>query len=500
MNNVLLVHVPSQRIKDDSPPFPLGLLYVGRILESLGKRVKVIDLYLYDFPADDKWGYLTLKNFIDDFRPDIIGYGGIATSYVWTKGLSVNVKKDYSDIIQIAGSALSSVYDLLLNKAKIDVVFHGEVENSLPAFIERLDNGKSWADVPGISYLSGNEIKKTPPAMQIMNLDDIPFPAYHLIDMKKYFRSMKYKLGIYKKDLVDQGLYESIAKRLENVEFILPMATSRGCTHRCLFCYRHVKGYRKYSVGYLIRHIKYVKERFGIDGFSFCDELFNGNTKWIYEFCDEIDKNKLKIFYGTSARADNVSEDMLRRMSETGCYHLLYGQESGSDTILKEYSKGITRKQNLDATLLTRKAGIYSTVQLVIGSPGETRQTIQETIDFLKEVGVQYYSLNYLIPFPETPIWQYVLENNLISDVEAYLEQVVVMPGSPVVNLTKVPDKEWKNWADLIKYKTSLHHLKSRGSYKGLLQAVAKYQLKRILPEKIKRFISRSIEGVRGKM
>jgi len=482
MNSVLLIHVPSRReMSEGDIPFPLGLMYVGDILERLGKNVKIHDLYLYDFPYEDRWGYSMLKKIIENFSPDIIGYGGIAMSYGWAKILSLQVKKDYPDITQIAGGALSSVYDLLLTKSAIDVVFHGEVETNMPVFVDRFDSKKQWTDIPGISYFN-NEIKRNPPVSQIENLDDIPYPAYHLVDIEKYYLRKQLLLDTYREDMTDQGIYESISKKLNDVDVLLPIVTARGCTHRCSFCYRHMRGYRKHSVDYIIKHIKYVQEKFGINGFAFRDELFNGNMKWVFELCDEIDNNDLKIAYRASARVDNISEKMLARMYETGCFNLLYGQESGSEKILKEYKKGITRKQNLDATLLTRKVGIYSTVQLVIGSPGETRCTIQESIDFLKEVGVRYYSLNYLIPLPESPIWHYALENRLVNDVEDHLEQVAVKGGGCLVNLTQVPDKEWSNWSNLISYKVNVHRAKSDGNYVECIRLLIKYYCKRMLP------------------
>ena len=485
MNDILLIHVPSMhKMSEGNIPFPLGLMYVGGILERLGKNVKIHDLYLYDFPYEDRWGYLMLKKIIEDFSPDVIGYGGIAMSYGWAKNLSIQVKKDYPGIIQIAGGALSSVYDLLLTKAAIDVVFHGEAETNLPVFVDRFDSKKQWTDIPGISYFN-NEIKRNQSVSQIENMDDIPYPAYHLVEIEKYYLKRQELLDAYRGDMSDQGIYESISKKLNGVNVLLPIVTARGCTHRCSFCYRHMKGYRKHSVDYVIRHIKYVQEEFGINGFAFRDELFNGDMKWVFELCDEIDKNDLKIAYRTSARVDNISEKMLTRMYETGCFSLLYGQESGSDKILKEYKKGVTRKQNVEATLLTRKVGIYSTVQLVIGSPGETQQTIQESIDFIKEVGVRYYSLNYLIPLPESPVWHYVLEKKLINDVEDYLEQVALRGGRHNVNLTQVSDKEWSNWSNLIDYKVKVHYAKSDGSYMECFKLFVIYYCRRTFPERI---------------
>ena len=490
INNVLLVYVPSREGVGEGD-LPLGLLYVGDVLERLGINVKIFDFYLYDLPEKDKNGYFRLKRVIHNFKPDIVGFGGIATSYTRTKELSVRIKREYPEIIQIAGGALSSVSELLLKKAAIDVVFHGEVELSLPLFVERLNAGDTfYYKIPGISYLGDEKIESNQPAPQIQNLDGLPFPPYHLIDPKKYLISKQEILNSYKDDLIFQGLYGSIVDKLKDVECFFPITTSRGCMYRCSFCYRQMNGYRRNSVSYTIRHIKFIMEKFGINGFRFSDELFTGDTKWIMELCDAIEENNLKISYRTGGgRADRVSEEMLRRLYETGCFNLNYGQESGSDRILKEYRKGVSREQNIKTTLLTRKCGIYSTVQLVIGSPGETKETIMETLDFLKKVKVRNYSLNYLIPLPGAPIWDYVKVNNLIKDVEAYLAKVAKWGGAPIVNLTKASNRKWRNWHHLIKYKIDLHYAKDTGSVLNKVRIIIEYHLKRIFPEGVKRIL-----------
>lgn len=491
ISNVLLVYVPSREGAGEGN-LPLGLLYVGSVLERLGINVKIFDMYLYDLPRKDRYGYSRLKKVIDSFNPDIVGFSGIATSFTRTKELSNRIKKEYPRIMQISGGALSSVYGLLLTKTAVDVVFHGEVETNLPVFIERLKDGTSFWEIPGISFLEGKEIKRNQPTKQIQNLDEIPFPSYQLIELEKYFTYKEELFNTYKDDMKFQGLYENIVDKLKDVEFFFPIVTSRGCMHQCSFCYRQMYGYRKHSPEYIIRHIRLLKENFGINGFFFMDELFNGDMNWVMELCDAIEKNNLSIAYRTSGgRVDKVSEEMLQRMYNTGCFNINYGQESGSNKILKEYRKGTSREENIKTTLLTRKCGIYSTVQLVIGSPGETKETIMETIDFLKEVGVHSYSLNYLIPLPESPIWSYVKANNLIKDVESYLAKVAKWEGVPIINLTKAPNREWKNWVNLIRYKMDLYLAKRTGHFLSCLKAIIKYQLKKILTERQKRFLKR---------
>ena len=204
---------------------------------------------------------------------------------------------------------------------------------------------------------------------------------------------------------------------------------------------------------------------YGISGFHFGDELFNRDPAWVLKFCDTIEKEKLNIFYIVGgARINMTDEKMLRRLKETGCIAIEYGQESGSDTVLKDYRKGVSRDQNIKITKLTQKIGLLSAVQIVIGSPNETSKTIDETIEFLKDVNAYQFSVNYLIPLPETPSWKYVIDHNLIKDQEKYLDDAAKYGGKCLlVNLTKEPDRVVRRWIERISYEMTKHYYKTTG-------------------------------------
>ena len=488
IDKALLIWVPSRRGRGAGKSFPVGLLYVGRTLEALGVEASIYDVYQHAFGREDGDEFCR-DRIIDQIardKPQIVGFSGIATSYGWTKALSLAIKEAHPDVLQLVGGALCSTDNLLLTKTAVDVVFHGESEVTLPAFVDRIRNDAKWDDLAGISHRCDGEVVKNPPAEQIADLDEIPYPAYHMVDLDEYFPknelfSEKF-LAHYRGDLEHQGIYESIARKIAGVGNLFPLVTARGCTHKCSFCYRHMSRYRRHSIDYVIGHLKYVIEKFGVRGVGFYDELFNGDMQWVFDFCAAMRENDIQIAYKTSARADKVSKGLLTEMSQTGCFNLEFGHESGSDRILKEYRKGITRQQNIDTTLLARECGIYSAVQLVIGSPGETRETIDQTVDFLRQVNARNCSINYILPFPGAPIWKYVEENNLIADHEDYLDRVAVRGGGPIVNLTQVRDNQWRSWADYILYKLQKRCTLAEKDFLGFIKICGKYYLKKILP------------------
>ncbi|MFH0861117.1 MAG: radical SAM protein [Candidatus Altiarchaeota archaeon] len=496
--NILLINVPSRRgIAGFGVPW--GLLYVGSIIERCGHQARIIDPYLDDIELrefDNGHFFDKIDKIIEDYKPSIIGYGGIATSYGRTKQLSLHIKSKYPKIVQIAGGALASVYELLLTKTKVDVVFHGEADVSLPIFLRRFEKKETIYDILGLSYPLDGRAVRNDPAEQIKDLDEIPFPAYQLIDVSRYLSPVKNRLEMYEDLLLSDSIISNARARVGSRTHYIEIPTSSGCTNRCLFCYRHVRGVRRHSVDYVTNHIKYIKEKYGVSGFYFYDELFNSDYGWVMELCDAIEKNNLDIFYVVpGARADKVDERMLIRLKETGCIEVDYGQESGSDTILREYRKGISSQQNRRITKLTLDLGMACCVQLVIGSPKETTETIYETIQFLKDVDAYKFSLNYLVPLPETPIWRYVEENKLVQDVEEYLDFVAEHGGAPLINLTKEPDKVWRHWGQIMREELKLYYHKKTKPKTYYIYALYVY-LGNTIPDWIKTSIPKAIRRV----
>jgi radical SAM superfamily enzyme YgiQ (UPF0313 family) len=225
-------------------------------------------------------------------------------------------------------------------------------------------------------------------------------------------------------------------------------------------------------------------KEYGMAAFNIGDELFNRDKRWVMDFCDAVEN--LGITYTIAgARVRPMDDEMLHRLKETGCQSIAYGQESGSDAILHEYRKGATAAENREITIRTKAHEIACPIQLVIGAPGETRATIDETIRFIRDVGGSpEISVNYLIPFPETPVWTEGFVRK-IGDVERYLDDVARYGGAPLVNLTDVPDRVWKSWAYLLKTEGKI----ATKGYGGVTTAWCRVceRLYQLLPEGIVR-------------
>lgn len=494
--NVLLINTPSRR-GGGAFALPVGLLYVGSVIERCGHTAKILDPYLGDEKLEHFDTFLPKLNAtIESFKPDIIGYSGIATSYGRVKTLSEFIDHHYPHIPQIAGGPLASTYELLLRHTGIDVTFHGEAETSLPIFLSRIDAGQSFANITGTAIMTAQGIIRTE-TQQIANLDSIPLPSYHLVDVKRYLQSFVQQLDA-NKQMLSSTTYADLIKTIGTKTHYIPIFASRGCTHACFFCHRTYKGVRRHSVNYVIAHIKYLMSTYGVSGFFFNDELFNSDYDWVMSFCDAVEKNNLDICYIIfGARVDNIDRHILQRLKETGCIEISYGQESGSNTILKELRKGTTRQRNTEVTLLTQGIGLVTGVQLVIGSPSETTSTIRETIQFLKDTKSYLFGLNYLIALPETPAWEYVQRNNLIPDAECYLNTVANIGSAPLINLTQEPTAVWINWGFLVHRELTLYYYKmtkSRCAYlflylrlslAGLIRKALPQRIRTLLPKRL---------------
>ncbi len=457
--NILFINIPSRR-GQAGKVLPMGLLYAGSAAKRAGHNVIIEDPYITDPSLRSFCDISYWKGLIDRTSPGVIGFGGIATSYGRAKWLSNHIKKEFPGIVIVAGGALSSVSDLLIKNTGVDVVFHGEAEITFTEFLSRISKGEQYSDISGISFKKEGSVIKNPAALQIKDIDEVPLPDYGLIELSEYIHDTSGWMDHYALLMRTNENVSYIKEKIRGKGGYIPIVSSRGCTHACFFCYRHFKGIRRHSVEYVIAHIKYLMG-LGLQGFQFCDELFNSDPGWVREFCMAVKKEGLDIYYMiVGARVDRMDEELLGLLKGTGCVEINYGQESGSDTVLKEYRKGVTSSDNKRVTLMTKNAGINCPVQLVIGAPSETGGTIDETIGFLKECAAFDYSANYIIPLPETPSWDVVTDRGLVRDIEKYLDRVAVMAGRPIINLTRESGYKWFMWKYKMKIELKLHYFK----------------------------------------
>ncbi len=245
-----------------------------------------------------------------------------------------------------------------------------------------------FSAIKGLGWRSAGEIKITPDRPFIPNLDDLPLPMHQLLPLNKY------RLPLIK------GPYS----------FVVP---SRGCTAGCKFCIKHVS----YNYSVRLRSAENVMaelwslKKLGINDVMMYADLFTVNRQQVMDICHAMIEEKIDMKWMCNSRTDYVDEEMLQTMAKAGCHMISWGIESGSAEILKRVRKGTNPDKAKQALAWARKAGIKNFGYFIIGLPGETEETIQETIAFSKKLPLNVAIFHIAAPYPGTPFFFEVVEN-----------------------------------------------------------------------------------------
>jgi radical SAM superfamily enzyme YgiQ (UPF0313 family) len=237
----------------------------------------------------------------------------------------------------------------------------------------------------------------------------------------------------------DQSKNSSGFKEDVNVRRSMNIISSRGCPYACNYCY-HLFGrsdFRFRSARNVVAEIEDLVDRFQVDFIAFVDDNMMASEKRLIEFCDLVIQKQLPITWGCHGRVTSAKPKILNRMAQAGCVWIGFGIESGSQKMLDSMNKRATVLQASQAIKDTRQAGIFANTTFIFGYPGETLETIQETIDFKKELDIQCGSF-FANPYPGTPLYQGASDS--IRNEEAFIASL----GNATefsVNLTQFDDE-----------------------------------------------------------
>jgi len=350
------------------PIIPMGLLYLAAILEHNDYEVDVLDL-LVSRNTNDK-----IKRKLESYQPDVVGVTAVTMNYPAASRILKYCKSVNPDITTVIGGphVTFAAKETLDEAPWIDIVAMGEGEMTLLDIV----GGKKRDDIPGIAFRSDG-VKVTPPRPLIEDLDGLPLPARHLFQSSRY---------------------HALASHLS-------LITGRGCPFNCVFCVGSKMGGRRAR----FRNPKLVVDELeqGLDlGFTevnFEDDLFTLNHKHLHAICDEIISRKLDLKWSVFARVDTVNPEVLAKLKQAGCDWLCYGIESGNQRILDIVKKKITLDRIRESVKMAKDAGVNVLASFILGLPGETKETLVESMDFARELDT-YYGFHVLAPFPGTEV------------------------------------------------------------------------------------------------
>jgi radical SAM superfamily enzyme YgiQ (UPF0313 family) len=391
-----------KEIKEFYPP--LGLAYIAAYLKREGVESDIIDANASRINNSD------LSNMVSGHY-DLVGISALTISMPVVIELVSMIKKISPAIRIIVGGMHPTVaYAGILERIKeIDAVVIGEGEVTCLEIIKAFnENDKLFEDPESLKKIDGiafydrerKKVVKTRDRTLISDLDSIPFPLFEKLPMKEYYPCATRSRGT----------------RKGRTAF---MITARGCPFKCTFCASQTmwSKFRFRSAGNIIREVEYLREKYGIEQIDFYDDTLTAIPDRMEQMCDYMIDSGMKVKWNAFARVTDLKDiNLMKKMRLAGCYELQLGIESADQDILNAANKKITVEDTINAVALCDKAGIHSLGYFILGLPGETRETINRTINFARTVGLDLAAFYILLPYPGTPIYKDLLVNGAINE------------------------------------------------------------------------------------
>jgi anaerobic magnesium-protoporphyrin IX monomethyl ester cyclase len=378
---------------------PLGILYLASVLEREGIEVSVLDQPAMGYSVSETVKWIENKN------PDIVGISALVSSGHIGCLLSRKIKEKNPDIVTLIGNHYAMFYAERILRAhpSIDIVVRGEAEETIVELAKHLNSGADLAEVNGIAFRKEGKIILTPERSLLKNLDSLPIPNRKLLDAEYHCRIANINVA---------------PKKFTSA------ISSRGCSYTCKFCNCAAmarNSWRARSVINTLEELRHIESE-GYKQLLFVDDNFTLNPTRVIELCRGIRREKIDIEWIAEGRVDVRSSEMFREMVAAGLRVIYFGIENANQRLLDYYNKRITPENAEKAVRAARKAGVDIIVgSFVIGASDETREEIQNTIDFAKRIPIDIPQFNILSAYPGNDIWAEFVENGLV-DVEKYWE------------------------------------------------------------------------------
>ena len=361
---------------------PLSLIYPAAVLERRGWIAEVRD------GVAAPLGELNAA--------DLVLINVSPTTYEDDMSLVRTMKDEAPDAHVTVTGTLPTAQPARLLADGADSVLLGEIEGTVDELAARLEGGRPPADIPGLVTGGPGGKVVNGPRRPFLELDALPYPARHLIDLDRY-------------RFVFTG------------ERYTTVLAGRGCPHMCSFCtapllYGRRARYRDPAA--VVEEVAHVVRELDIPTVAFYADTFTQDRRFVLELCQRLVAEDLDVGWTCNARVDTVDAEMLTAMKRAGCRYIFYGLESGSPEVLSACNKGITPDQVREAAKLTREAGLEIVFSAMIGLPGETRETVRQTLDLILEVDADYCSFFVASPYEGTPFHEEVAQSgNLAGDI-----------------------------------------------------------------------------------
>ncbi len=367
----------------------LGLMYVAAWYEqAIGRRPDFIDCPPEGIDQAALLAHVAAK------QPDLVAMSIMTFNLLDALETARALKQAHPNLKICLGGPHVNLYPReTLRQPEVDYVVFGEGETIFTRLMEVLEaegpDSPRLAGIPGLGFKQDGTCRVNPPQTELLELDTLPFPARHLVDVTRYQHIIK-----------------------EGRQFFTLQAT-RGCPAACTFCDIRKTRFRARSAENVVAEIEQLVDM-GLDDLFFVDDTITINKKFVLDLCDRIVRRGLKLHFKISARVDTVNPELLSALRRAGCYRIHYGIESATERHLRYLEKGQTREKIERACRWTRDAGIGIFAYMMIGIPHETKQEMFDTVDFAKRIRPDYAQFSICTPYPKTELYFRMLREKII--------------------------------------------------------------------------------------
>lgn len=417
-----------------NPP-PIFQMYAASVARKGGA-----DVALWDAPVLEI-SFEAVVDEITHFSPQIIVQNTSTASFDHDIKLAQLLKRKKDWLLVMVGPHVTALAREVMKRVpQVDIIALGEYDETIADIASHSDD---LTKVKGIVFRKDGDVIGTKARELIKDLDRLPYPAWDLVEMHRYWESM-------------------FPKRKRPAATVM---TSRGCNFSCSFClYPQVlfrQKLRLRDLNCVIDEMAWLKTEFGARFFYFEDDNFTASWRRVEEFCRLLLERKLNISWGCLSRTDRVKEERIKLMKESGCFLIKYGVESGVQTTLDAIDKGKILEDIVHAFAVTKKVGIMTHATVMIGAPDETKETIRETRRFVRKLGPDSAQFSICTPLPGTKFWEECITKGWLSydrweDFDGVTGGVLNYPGLSKSEIREAVQDSYLN------YYSSMPHIKQR--------------------------------------
>jgi anaerobic magnesium-protoporphyrin IX monomethyl ester cyclase len=370
---------------------PLGLCYIKSSLLRAGfKDTTVVDMSRFNLKTAEKT--------IREKNPDLVGITCFTDTRFNTFAIAEIDKKINKDTKVVLGGphATHLFKQILENYPSVDFICLSEGEATAVELARAIESNLPLEGVAGIAFRRNNEIFKTPDRAKIADLDTLPFPNYDDLDLFSYKGGFNFERGKPRASIIG----------------------SRGCIYSCIFCYNRKMwgGYRTRSASSILAEIEWLVKGYGFKYIFVIDDFFTSDEKKVVDICNGILDKKLDIQWSIQARADTMTKKLVKSMRDAGCQCIVFGIESGSPSVLKKMNKMQQIDDVVNAFSICNEFKMPAHINLIVGNPGESRETIRESKELLGKIKADLLIVNNLRIYPGTRLSELAKTEGVFND------------------------------------------------------------------------------------